>query len=114
MLHIESAEYTLVDGIPALRLGIGGKEAFICQANPALLERGYVYLISLTPGFSWEDELPVLTLPAVPEVLNAPLALPGFTDDAGALRLTREFCACLRGEGEKPFALGPVAVPVPD
>ncbi|MDR2050645.1 MAG: hypothetical protein LBQ63_02600 [Deltaproteobacteria bacterium] len=110
MLSIESAEYTLLDGTPALRLGIDGKAAFICQANPALLEAGYVYLISLTPGFSWEDELPVPILPAVPGVLNAPAPLAGMTDDAGVLRLAREFYASLAGEGERSFALGPVSL----
>ncbi|MDR1124594.1 MAG: hypothetical protein LBM64_00810 [Deltaproteobacteria bacterium] len=110
MLHIESAEYTLVDGIPSLRLGIDGKDAFICQANPALLKAGYVYLISLTPGFSWEEELPVLTLPAIPEVCNAGTPFAGMTDDAGVLRLTREFSAFLRGEDGRDFALGPVAL----
>jgi hypothetical protein len=110
MLPIESAEYTLLDGTPALRLGIGGKTAFVCQANPALLEAGYVYLISLTPGFSWEEELPVLTLPAVPGVCNAGTPFAGITDDAGVLRLTREFSASLMGEDGRNFTLGPVVV----
>lgn len=107
MLRIESTEYTLLDGTPALRLGVNGKEAFICQANPALLEAGYVYLISLAPGFSWEEELPVLTLPAVPGVSNAPRPFPGFTDDAGVLRLAREFAAALEERDGRRFVLGP-------
>jgi hypothetical protein len=110
MMHIESAEYTLLDGTPALRLGIDGKAAFVCQANPALLEAGYVYLISLTPDFSWEEELPVLTLPAIPGVCNAGTPFAGITDDAGVVRLTREFAASLLGQDGRSFALGAVGV----
>jgi hypothetical protein len=110
MLHIQSAEYTLLDGTPALRLGIDDKEAFVCQANPALLNAGYVYLISLAPDFRWEEALPVLTLPAIPGVCDAPLPFPGITDDAGVLRLTREFSAALLGQDGRSFVLGPVAV----
>jgi hypothetical protein len=108
MLPIESAEYTLVDGTPALRLGIDGKDAFVCQANPNLLEAGYVYLISLNPDFRWEEKLPVLTLPAIPGVCGAPTPFAGITNDAGVVRLTREFVAALRMEDGRSFALGPV------
>jgi hypothetical protein len=93
-----------------LRLGIDGKAAFVCQANPALLQAGYVYLISLAPDFSWEEALPVLTLPAIPGVCDAPIPFPGVTDDAGVLRLTRAFSAALLEQDGQIFALGPVAV----
>lgn len=106
MLPIESAEYTFLEGAPALRLVIGGREAFICDVRPALLEAGYVYLISMTPGFQWEDELPVLTIPPTPGVCSVPLAFPGVTDDPGVLRLARDFAARL--QSPEPFTPGAV------
>lgn len=108
MLSIESAEYTFLEGTPALRLVIGGREAFVCDVRPALLEAGYVYLISMTPGFQWEDELPVLTIPPAPGLCAEELAFPGVTDDPGVLRLTRDFVARL--QGETPFSPGAIAL----
>ena len=108
MLNIESAEYTLLDGAPALRLTIAGKEAFICDVREPLLKAGFVYLISITPGFQWEDELPTLTLPPTPGLCQTPLPFPGVTDDAGVLRLAREFVDVLNGVDGRRFARGPV------
>lgn len=108
MLNIESAEYTLLEGAPALRLTIAGKEAFICDVREPLLKAGFVYLISITPGFQWEDELPTLTLPPTPGLCQTPLPFPGVTDDAGVLRLTREFVDVLNGVDGRRFARGPV------
>lgn len=108
MLPIESAEYTFLEGTPALRLIIAGKEAFVCDVRPALLAAGFVYLISMTPGFQWEDELPVLTIPPTPGLCANPLDFPGVTDDPGVLRLTRDFVARL--QGKEPFSPGAVAL----
>ncbi len=108
MLPIESAEYAFLEGTPALRLVIGGREAFVCEVRPALLEAGYVYLISMTPDFQWEDELPVLTIPPTPGLCSEPLPFPGVTDDPGVLRLTRDFVARL--QGETPFSPGSVTL----
>lgn len=108
MLPIESAEYAFLDGTPALRLVIGGREAFVCEVRPALLEAGYVYLISMTPGFQWEEKLPVLTIPPTPGVCSEELAFPGITDDPQVLRLTRDFVARL--QEKVPFRPGPIAL----
>ena len=111
MLNIESAEYTLLEGVPALRAMINGREAYLCDVNLPLLEAGYVYLISLTPGRQWEDALPVLTLPHIPGVNNRALPFPGVTDDPGVLALARRFVDTLKGEGGRPFAPGPMETP---
>jgi hypothetical protein len=103
MLHIKSAAYTLLDGVPALRLDINGQEAFVCDVNLDLLKAGYVYLISLTPGFQWEDALPELMLPAIPGVSVAPRSCSGITDDPGVLRLTRAFTDTLQGKNGQRF-----------
>ena len=108
MLNIESAEYTLLEGAPALRLVIAGKEAFICDVRLPLLNAGFVYLISITPGLQWEDELPTLTIPPTPGVCQTPLPFPGVTDDAGVLRLAREFVEALNGVAGRRFTRGAV------
>lgn len=108
MLDIQSADYTLLDGTPALHLVIDGKDAYVADVRAPLMDAGFVYLISLTSGFQWEDELPVATIPATPGVCVEAIAFPGVTDDPEVVRLTREFFAVLNGEGDKPFAPGPV------
>ena len=111
MLNIESAEYTLLEGEPALRLVIDGREAFVCDVRPALLKAGFVYLISMTPGLQWEDELPVLTIPATPGVCHTEMPFPGLTDDERVLRLTRDFMDVLAEVDGKRFKQGPVSLP---
>lgn len=111
MLNIESAEYTLLEGEPALRLVIDGQEAFVCDVRPALLKAGFVYLISMTPGFQWEDKLPALTIPATPGVCHTDMPFPGVTDDERVLRLTRGFVDALNGVDGKAFKQGPVPLP---
>ncbi len=108
MLNIESAEYALLEGEPALRLTIGGKEAFICDVRRPLLEAGFVYLISMTPDFQWEDELPLLTIPPTPGVCATPLPFPGITDDPEVLRLAREFVKILDAADGPGFKPGPL------
>ena len=111
MLNIESVEYTLLEGEPALRLIIDGQEAFVCDVRPPLLKAGFVYLISMTPGFQWEDELPVLTIPATPGVCLTDMPFPGVTDDSRVLRLTRDFMDVLNEVDGKRFKEGPVSLP---
>lgn len=110
MLPIESAEYTLLEGVPALHLTINGKDAYICDVRPALLEAGYVYLISMTPGFQWEDELPVLTLPPIPGISSNAMPFPGITNDLGILKLTHTFVDALNGEKGQAFKIGPIPI----
>ena len=71
-----------------------------------LLNAGFVYLISLTPGFQWEDKLPLLTIPATPGVCLTYMPFPGVTDDSGLLQLTRDFVDVLNGVCDKRFERG--------
>ncbi|WP_461210484.1 hypothetical protein [Desulfocurvus sp. DL9XJH121] len=109
MLDIQSSEYTYLDGAPALRLVIDGKDAYVCGVRKPLLDAGFVYLISLTPGLQWEDELPVATVPATPGLCATDMRFPGVTDDPEVLRLTRAFLAALRGGEGRGFKPGPVS-----
>lgn len=108
MLNIESAEYTLLEGQPALCMTINGHNAYVCDVRRPLLQAGFVYLISLEPGFYWENELPVLVIPPTPGLCTSPLPFPGMTDDPQVLRLTQAFVDILDGKGHG-FRPGPIA-----
>lgn len=108
MLDIQSADYTLLEGTPALHMVIDGKDAYVADVRMPLLEAGFVYLISLTPDFQWEDELPARTIPPTPGLCVEPFPFAGLTDDPEVLRLTHDFLARLDGSAGRPFEVGPV------
>ena len=99
MLELQSAQYALLMGKPAVRLQINGKEAYLCDMRRPMLDQGYVYLISLATEYDWEDLLPPVVLPPLPGLTTAPMRLRGVTDDAAVLRIARIFQQTL---DEKP------------
>ena len=99
MLELQSAQYALLMGRPAVRLQLDGKEAYLCDMRRPLLDKGYVYLISLAADYGWEELLPPVVVPPLPGLSNAPMRLRGVTDDPAVLRIARIFQQTL---DEKP------------
>lgn len=105
MLKLQSAEYTLIQGRPAARLIIDGKEAFLIDVKKSLLDAGYVYLISLSLDYDWTEILPPMTLPPIPSLTDRPMTLRGITDDPEIVRIARAFISTL-DSSPKAFAVG--------
>lgn len=101
MLDVQSARYALLMGKPAVRLQIGGKEAYLCDIRRQLLDAGYVYLISMSSDYDWEALLPVVTVPPLPGLTATPMNLRGLTDDETVLRIARAFQRTLDEQPER-------------
>lgn len=104
MLNIQSAQYALLMNRPAVRLNIEGKEAYLCDMRKPLLDQGYVYLISMSPDYDWEELLPPLVVPPLPGLSDKAMRLQGLTNDEGVLRIARIFQQTL---DEKPERFQP-------
>ncbi len=110
-LVVEKANYKFTDNYTVLELVINGKIALIGDVKKALLDLGYVYLISSTIGFNWEDVLPDKEVTVDDESADSPMTLTGCTDDPVIVQLTRDYWDAINELNGKVFKEGPVKIP---
>lgn len=90
-MEVIAAEWNMHNGQPNLLLTLDDGTANICVEQRILPYAPLVYL-----GGNWDFELPPTT-----RVINGQeRTLYGFTDDPEIVRLTREFVAACRSDGD--------------
>lgn len=83
-MRIIGYQFTQSMGYPILRIDTDLGQMVLHREQKLLAFHGVVYT-------GLEDELPEITVPAIPEIGSRELVLRGFTRDPKVLRIYREF-----------------------